>query len=325
METLLSQNTLSDDQRMHLAFALGKAYEDLGEYGKSFNSLLHGNNLKRKTYDYTGEETKGLFQSIKKLCNADFISRHLKNGISDSTPIFIVGMPRSGTSLVEQILASHPDVYGAGELEEFKMVLLDLTKTRILSDAYSSLSKKDKGLIAGIGTEYLSRLRRNSDKGKFITDKMPHNFQHVGIIRLALPNAKIIHCTRDPMDNCFSIYKNYFSGIHRYAYELGELGQYYNLYQDLMKYWYSLFPDFIYEIKYEELVENQEAESKRLIQFCGLPWVDECYSFYNTSRQVATASATQVRKPIYKDSVQLWKKYRSQLEPLWSVLKECYN
>jgi tetratricopeptide (TPR) repeat protein len=320
MEKIISKIETTSAQKMHLAFALGKAYEELGEHEKAFTYLWEGNKRKRETFFYSTDQEKLIFNKIKNVFTDTFISKNLKVGVPDKTPIFILGMLRSGTSLVEQILASHPDVYGAGELEDFKEVVLRATDTTLQNEVFENISKDGGRIITKIGTEYSKKLREHSATAKFITDKMPGNFLFIGAIILALPNAKIIHCVRNPMDNCFSIYKNLFVGEHKYAYDLRELGRYHLLHQDLMRYWHEIFPGKIYAISYEKLVNDQEVETRKLLKHCGLSWDEACLSFHKTSRAVTTASAVQVRKPIYKESVQLWKKYEKQLQPLSKLL-----
>ncbi|MCK4838214.1 MAG: sulfotransferase, partial [Desulfobulbaceae bacterium] len=320
MENLLLKEDLKNEHKIELAFALGKAYEDLGDYDKSFSYTSEGNKLMRGSYEYSIQEDKQLFNLIKKVYHKSHVLKHTSEGNADNSPIFILGMPRSGTSLVEQILASHPDVYGAGELEDFQQVALKLTGGKSRVEIFEKISQSGDDFYAKLAVEYLQRLRKHSSTAKFITDKLPHNFQFVGSILLALPKAKIVHCVREPMDNCFSMYKNAFGGVHNYAYDLQELGQYYLLYMGLMRHWHDIFSDRIYDIKYEDLVADQEGETRKLLKYCSLSWHDQCLSFYKTSRNVSTLSWTQVRKPIYKDSIQLWEKYREHLEPLRSIL-----
>ena len=326
MENIFRKKETSDDKKMHLAFGLGKAYEDLKKFDIAFNYLLEGNKLKRETCNYSPKGEQKIFETIQKTFDVSFARKNKDKGLVnlDDTPIFILGMPRSGTSLVEQILASHPMVYGAGELDILRNIILSLPETQSLNEAFEYIARdKDvTNLLAKLGSEYLNKLRGHSATAKFITDKMPHNFRFIGLINLSLPNAKIIHCVRDPMDNCFSIFKKYFVHEHRYAYNLQELGQYYLLYQNLMRHWHNIFPEIIYDIIYEELVADQEGQTRKLLQHCKLPWNDACLSFYKTSGRVATASSAQVRKPIYEDSVQLWKRYEKQLKSLQEVLLE---
>jgi len=316
METLYTNESLSDEQKMCLAFGLGKAYEDLGENEKSMNFIMQATRIKRATIDYSITESEDLFKSIKTAFSLEFFADRKGMGNPDQTPIFILGMPRSGTSLVEQILASHPDVFGAGELDE----LLDLTRKTGIADSTGKFLQRimnlDRGEIEDMGTEYIARIRGYSKSNKFITDKMPQNFLRIGLIKAILPNAKIIHCTRDPMDNCLSLFKNFFATSHYYSYDLTELAQYYNLYLDLMEYWRNILPDFIYDLSYERLVDDQESQIRKLLDFCHLPWDDACLDFHKTRRKVRTASNAQARRPIYRDSVKLWKRYEKQLEPL---------
>lgn len=320
MENLLLQHEMPEEQKMHLSFGLGKAHEDSGNYEKAFYYLQKGNALKRNTYSYSPEETEVEFKLIKKTFNTAFIQNNTQCGNPDHTPIFILGMPRSGTSLVEQILASHPNVYGAGELYCLQNIITHFSRGGQIDKICTTISHNSEEFIRHLGRTYLEEIRKCSAEAQFITDKMPHNFLWIGSIILALPNAKIISCQRNPMDNCLSIYKNIFHKGHKYAYDLQELGRYYLLYQDLMRHWQEVFPNKIYNISYEKIVNNQKEETKKLLQHCDLPWNDACLSFHKTSRAVATASAVQVRKPIYKDSVQLWKRYKKQLQPLREIL-----
>jgi tetratricopeptide (TPR) repeat protein len=320
MESLFPQDHINSEQKMYLAFGLGKAYEDSGIYEKAFHYLKEGNKLKRKTFEYSAEETENEFKRIKETFTKSFILSNSKFGNPDNTPIFILGMPRSGTSLVEQILASHPNVYGAGELPFIANIISQLSQGGQTDTICKTLSKDVKDFVDRLGLNYIEKIRTYSAESKFITDKMPLNFMWIGAIVLALPNAKIISCLRNPMDNCLSIYKNIFHEGHKYAYDLEELGRYHMLYQDLMRYWHEVFPGKIYDISYEKLVHDQEPETRTLLNHCGLSWHDACLTFHKTARTVATASAAQVRRPIYKDSVQLWKSYEKELIPLSAVL-----
>ncbi|MDH5572962.1 MAG: tetratricopeptide repeat protein [Gammaproteobacteria bacterium] len=316
MEELYFKNDLPEKEKVYLAFALGKAYEDLKEYEVAFDYILEANRLKRKTYQYSIADEFITFTKIKKLFSSEFFDRHQNAGRVDSTPIFILGMPRSGTSLVEQILASHPQVFGAGELH----YLVNLFNQQ--GNSKSSESEIHPPEFNKLGDEYIKRIRSLAITEKYVTDKMPGNFIFIGFIRAILPNAKIIHCVRDPMDNCWSIFKNHFSSMKSYAYNIEEIGQYYNLYRDLMSHWHTVVPDYVYDIKYEDLVADPELQIKKLIGHCGLHWDEACLSFYDSNRRVATASATQIRQPIYKDSVGLWGFYKTQLAELNSILSD---
>ena len=316
MENLYNKKEISEADRKDLGFALGKAFEDLENYDKSFNFTLAANRLKRNSYQYSIQNEHNFFARIRKTFSSDFFAAHDGSGYHDRTPIFIIGMPRSGTTLVEQILASHPLVFGAGELA----LLVNLTnsvctgrETARYPECISGLSHE---ALERMGAEYMGKIREYSNDAKYITDKMPNNFLRVGLIRTILPAAKVIHCVRNPMDTCFSIFKMDFTSPHGFAYDMEELGQYYKLYRDLMAHWEKVLPGFMYTIRYEELVAEQQKQTEGLLQFCDLPWDEACLEFYRTKRRVSTASLVQVRQPIYKDSVELWKRYEKQLEPL---------
>ncbi|MCP4022881.1 MAG: tetratricopeptide repeat protein [Desulfobacteraceae bacterium] len=323
MEALYFQDGISNEDKMHLGFGLGKAFEDLKAYDESFKFILEANHLKRQSFIYSLSEDQAVFNERKKIFAANFISHYKGAGCFDETPVFIVGMPRSGTTLIEQILASHPLVFGGGEIK----ALLKLVRqfTWIKSDRDSKFFIPENGVesFKQAGQAYISEIRELSKNKKHIIDKMPHNFMNIGLIKSMLPNAKLIHCLRDPMDTCFSIFKNFFHDKgHKYAYSMEELGQYYNLYSDLMEHWRSSLPGSFYEIRYEDLVSDQENQTHKLLEYCGLPWDDSCLTFFKTRRAVRTASSLQVRQPIYKDSVRLWKQYKTQLEPLWKTLNQ---
>ena len=307
---------LPDADRIILGFALGKVYEDLRDYTKAFGYLLEANNLKRKSYKYSIHNDQTFINSIKKIFSPDFMASHEGFGYEDGTPIFIVGMPRSGTTLVEQILASHSQVFGAGELAILTNLANTICTGKTATQFPECMLELDMDAFEKMGLEYINKIREYSYDAAYITDKMPYNFLHVGLIRTILPNAKVIHCMRNPMDTCFSIFKNYFKEEHGYAYDMSELGQYYDLYQDLMAYWDNIMPGFIYTLRYEELVSDQQKQTQSLLDYCGLPWDEACVNFHKTERRVSTVSLAQVRQPIYKDSVELWKCYEKQLEPL---------
>jgi tetratricopeptide (TPR) repeat protein len=323
MESLFSTKGISDEDGVRLAFGLGKAYEDLGDFDKSMEFVIKAAGLKRKSYDYSISESQEQSDKIKEVFSPDFFSNHDGSGDPDRTPVFILGMPRSGTSLVEQILASHPDVYGAGELNDLVKVFESINKPvdKKQSDTFpQGLLGLDSKAFADLGKQYIARIRRYSADAMFITDKMPHNFLRIGFIRTILPNARVIHCTRDPMDNCLSIFKTYLLKGHRYSYDMSELGQYYKMYLDLMDYWRDTLPGLIYDQSYEELVRSQQEQVSKLLQHCGLDWNDACLDFHKTRRKVKTPSNAQVRRPIYSDSVQLWTRYEKQLEPLRAAI-----
>jgi len=230
MESLYSSESISDEQKMHLAFGLGKAYEDIGEYQKSMEFVLQATRLKRASFDYSISESEELFRNIKATFSLEFFSDRKGIGNPDATPIFILGLPRSGTSLVEQILASHPDVFGAGELKDLSNLTNKICAAGSSRKFPACIADLESEALEDLGKQYIAGIRNHSPDAKYVTDKMPHNFRRIGLIRIILPNARIIHCSRDPMDNCLSLFKHCFLQGHTYSYDMTELGQYYNLY-----------------------------------------------------------------------------------------------
>ena len=322
MEAAYAAPGLNDEQKMHLAFGLGKSFEDLRQYDKAFGYFRTGNAIKRGAFEFSIERVEENFEKVKNIFTEARFSGH-QGGSSDETPIFILGMPRSGTTLVEQILASHPRVHGSGELSFLSRAIVSSFGQIDDSGFAESLDQASIGAFSSAGVDYIGMIRKQAEPLEFITDKMPLNFRFIGMIRLMLPQAKIIHCRRDPLDTCLSIFKNYFSGDgNYYAYDLGELGRYYTLYRDLMRHWHGVLPGFIHDIHYEDLVADQEQQSRALLAYCGLEWDDACLAFHRTERPIQTASAAQVRRPIYKDSVRSWKRYEEWLAPLVDALAD---
>ena len=300
MERLLSDSRLQEPSRTEIFFALAKAQEDLGNHDKSFEYLEQGNRLRKKALNYDIGDDRELFDSIKAMdvCAIDTASVTP----AATTPLFIVGMMRSGTSLVEQILASHGDVHGAGELEIMNQLVVP------------ALPSADPEAVR---EGYLDALAAMHISEKIVTDKMPLNFRWIGIILAALPEAKIIHVRRDPRATCWSIYKHFFSDEgNAYAYDLQDLVEYHALYEDLMDFWRERYADRLYELRYERLTENQEQGTRDLLAFCDLDWQPQCLDFHKTRRAVKTISATQVRKKMYQGSSEAWRKYERHLQPL---------
>lgn len=316
IETIL-QDHWDKGQDSGLFFSFARYLEKQKDYARAFTHLERGNQLKRKTFTYDSAEETAYFERIKARYNSDFFAQRQGYGFAQPGPILILGMPRSGSTLTEQIIASHPQVFGAGELGSFSRLLHE--KAASVEDA-SKLSAED---FRAIGEAYWQELQlRATASAPYVTDKGLGNFQHLGAIYAALPQAKIIHIHRNPMDNCYAIYKQDFAALFHYAYDLTELGQYHRLYQDLMAHWHQVLPQgYIFDCSYEALVADQEGMTRQLLEFCGLPWDDACLEFYKTKRAVQTASLSQVRKKIYTSSVALWENYREQLEPLRQALE----
>jgi len=313
MESLLSKRDLNESDKIILNFALAKVNEDLGNDDDFFKFLNKGNKLRKKELNYTFNKDKNLILKIKEAFKVSLHQvKKSPNKKSTLKPIFIVGMPRSGTSLVEQIISSHNKVYGAGELEFLGKIMASGLKEFI--DNKNSFTEKT---IVSIREQYLNSLSSLSASESFITDKMPLNFRFVGFILSAFPEAKIIHLNRDPMATCWSIYKHYFkSNGNGYAHNYKDLAAYYFLYKDLMVFWNNLYPDKIYDISYEELTINQEDETRKLLKYCELDWDENCLDFHANTRAVKTTSALQVRQRMYQGSSEAWKKYEIYLQPL---------
>lgn len=293
-----------------LYYALARAYENMKKYDESFECLDIAASEKRKTLPYDEAGQPKMFHAIKNEFSPAIIKNLEGNGFESDKSVFIVGMPRSGTTLTEQIISSHPDVFGAGELPDVLRA-----KRRI-----GNISPET---LAEIGEMYveLSSARDKSGKAKRITDKMPGNYLNVGLIATMLPNAKIIHCCRNPMDTCLSNYKQNFMVGQHWSYDLEEMGHEYLRYLDLVAYWHEQFPGRILDINYEDTVNNLEEQARKLIDFVGLEWDDACLEPHKQKRAVLTASKSQVTKPVYKTSVEKWRRYEKQMQPLVDVLK----
>ncbi|MCQ8874516.1 tetratricopeptide repeat protein [Mesorhizobium sp. LMG17149] len=307
--------------RMQLSFGLGKANDDLRDYGRAFDYFAEGNAIRRKSINYDQARTRAEFEAMKATFDAGFFEKHRPSSISDDTPIFIVGMPRSGTTLVEQIIASHPRVYGAGELSILKKAVGKQFPATMPGGFPWGVSDMGDADFAEAGQAYLDMLHARYPNMRHVTDKMPGNFLLVGFIHMMMPKARIIHCARDAAATCLSIYKVHFRGdSHRYGYDLGELADFHNLYTDIMKHWHTVLPGVVHDVRYEDFVADQEGQTRALIAHLGLPWDDAALSFHETDRPVRTASAAQVRQPMYQGSVDLWKRYGDRLKPLLDKL-----
>jgi tetratricopeptide (TPR) repeat protein len=322
METLAAKSDLSQAKRMQLDFALGKAYGDLNDYSRSFTHLLAGNAAKRATITYDEASAFTLFDQIEMVFTRSLIAQKSGGGDPSRLPIFIIGMPRSGTTLIEQIIASHPMVYGAGELETFSKLFLTVRGPEGNTLNYPEfVPVLDHSAVRQIGTRYIDEVRKLAPFGERVTDKMPSNYYFVGLIHLALPGAKIIHSIRNPVDTCISCFSKLFSAEQNHTYDLAELGRYYTRYEQLMAHWHCVLPaQSILDVHYEEVVADVEGQARRIIAYCDLPWDDRCLKFHEIYRPVRTASATQVRQPIYKTAVGRWRAYEKHLGPLLKTL-----
>lgn len=311
---------LSSNESIHLNFALGKGYDDLGEHDQAFLHFSEGCRLKRATFNYDSRDDTRMFDQIIRTFDRGLLERLSGKGDSSDAPVFILGMPRSGSTLTEQIISSHPEAYGAGELS----TLSGIAQRDISGIPFpESWKKLDSMQLSAWGTEYVHALRRLAPDARRITDKMPQNFLFVGLIYLMMPNARIIHVKRNPADTCLSCYTKAFTNKNiKYSYDLVELGKHYVNYTRLMEHWRQLLPAGSFmEVQYENIVANQETEARRLIEYCGLTWDPACLDFHKSERSVRTASVAQVRKPVYKSSVERWRSYEKHLGPLLDVLE----
>jgi tetratricopeptide (TPR) repeat protein len=320
-EQRLLAGGLEPAARMNIAYVLSMYYEKRGKSTESFVYLKQGNDLNRANYTYSHEQTKQQFSNLRTGFTASFVKHIEPISIQDEAPIFILGMPRSGTTLIEQILGSHSQVQAEGELQMMRTQFEQYGDTVLGSGSASTRAESCITAVKG----YLSAVRtmqtqRGDTLLPIFTDKMPYNFMLLGYIASALPNAKVIHCTRDPLETCFSIYKQNFSGSHAYTNQLDELGKYYNLYQQLMTFWKTQLPGRIYEANYEAMVNDSETEIERLLKHCGLDMETDCLMFHKNKRAVRTASVAQVRQPIYRDAMKASKPYAKELQVLSDVL-----
>jgi tetratricopeptide (TPR) repeat protein len=323
LEALAARDDLSDDQAMYVHFGLAKALDDVGDYVRAFDHLRQGNALKRERTSYDESAALQLFQRIRAVFDRALLDRWNGHGDPSSVPIFVLGMPRSGSTLIAQILASHPQVHAAGELTTFETM-----------EARGAFLAGDSPLpypecVSALGGDpwrwlaetYLAALPPLEREKLRIVDKLPGNFLRVGLIRLMLPNARIIHTTRPPVDTCLSCYFKLFTTGLPFSYDLAELGRYYRGYSELMAHWRSVLPPGVMlDVSYEDVVDDLEGQAKRLIDYCGLAWDSRCLRFHEAIRPVKTASAVQVRQPLFRSSLDRWRRYGAQLGPLLDVL-----
>ena len=319
MLSYLDREDLAPDRRRALRYAAGKALADQKNFDAAFTQFATAKDeTKEKFAIDTHRET---FQKRKELFTAPFLAARGALGNPTKRPIFVIGMPRSGTTLTEQILASHPQIAGAGELNKIRHLAGEIGLGNIDRNLFAAgLEKLSEGKARKLAASYLAVLKRHSANALRVVDKMPHNYELLGFIAILFPNAQIIHCKRDPMDTCVSCFTQHFSEAHGYNGDLRMLGQYYRAYDDLMAHWHKVLPGRILDSRYEDMINDQEAASRRLIAWTGLEWDDACLSFEKTERLVTTPSRWQVRQPIYKTSVKKWQRYEPHLEPLKSAL-----
>jgi tetratricopeptide (TPR) repeat protein len=324
MNAQLCRVQLSDEDRFHFHFAIGKSLEDASAFCESFEHYTRGNRLRRSLLVYDADETTALVRRSKALLTRQFFEDRRAFGLPARDPIFIVGLPRAGSTLVEQILSSHSQVEGTMELPDLIQLAKELRPGNVAEPAPKypgALAHLSAAQSAELGARYLrqTRIQRKTDAPFFI-DKMPNNFVHVGLIHLVLPGARIIDVRRHPLGCCFSVFKQHFARGQAFAYSLDDIGRYYRDYVELMAHFDEVLPGRVYRVNYESLVQDTETEVRRLLEHCGLPFEEHCLRYYMNERAVRTASSQQVRQPIFRDGIEQWCHYESWLEPLKRAL-----
>ena len=317
MEQLFEAKQGNVADRIYLAFALGKAFEEIGKYERAYHYIEYANQKKYETIEFDVRQFEDTIDDLIKIFDRDLFEKVRGAAHSGRRPIFILGMPRSGTTLVEQIIASHPDVSGGGELENLSQAIGTCFKE--FPDSVAGAGSKD---FLEFGKTYLRSIQTSKGKSSHMTDKMPKNFLFVGMIAIGLPEAKIIHCVRSPLDTCLSCYALNFPVGQEFTYNQSDLGRYYRSYRKLMNHWHNVLPDRMMDISYEEVVAEPESHTRKLLDYCGLTWDPRCLSFHQNPRQVVTASATQVREPVHQRSIRRWHRFKGSLSPLQQALGE---
>ncbi len=320
LEALAAKDGLPAPQAAFAHFALGKALDECGEYERAFRHFRKGNEFRRRQTNYDEAAQARLYRGIAEVFDAELLERARGEGDPSDAPVFVVGMPRGGSSLIEQILASHPRVHGAGELATLEKVVEEVSGANSSRPFPQSMGELSGAALRRIGRDYVNGLTAVAGGKIRIVDKQPGNFARIGLIHMALPNARIIHTVRDARDTCVSCYATLFSKVD-FSYDLAELGRYYRMYSDLMAHWRRVLPpDAILDVAYEDVVEDLEGQARRMIEYCGLEWDARCLDFHRTERTVQTASAAQVRQPLFRSSVQRWRRYEASLGPLLQEL-----
>ena len=314
------KSEMSDIEKCQMYFALGKAYEVEKDFDNSFKNYSKGNKIKKEESEYSSMDTTDNTSKVIQFFNEKKLMQLSSSKTLDRDPIFVLGMPRSGSTLIDQIISSHSMVDGTQELPNIIKIAADLKRKNNLYPEI--LDEIDEDEITELGEKYLNGTRWARDSAPFFIDKMPNNFIHIGLIKTILPNAKIIDTRRDAMDTCFSCFKQFFARGQLFTYSLEDLGKYYSDYIKAMNHWHKVFGDQIYTVHYDNVINDTENTIKELIKYCELPFENECLEFYKSSRPVKTPSAEQVRQPIYKSGLNYWKNFEEHLQPLKKVIDE---
>ncbi len=318
LRAVLSRPQLRDVDRMLDCFALAKELEDVGEFAQSFEVLLEANRIKRSSLQYDVANDVRAMQSVMNHYSAQAMQA-IRDGDETAGPIFIVGMPRTGTTLVERMLGNHSGVVSVGEAVDFPEEMAAAARA-----TQARLGLRDQDLLraslqmdfAALGRNYRSAIGQLAGTAQYTIDKLPFNFRYCGLIHKALPKASIVHLTRDPVDTCYAVFKTTFINAYHFSYQLDELAEYFIAYRRMMDHWHSVMPGVILDVRYEDLVADPEGQCRRLLAHCGLPWEDQVLDFHNSTKASTTASAMQVRKPIYRSSVQKWRHFARELQPV---------
>jgi len=322
MEHMVEEPELADEPKVNFYLSLGKHYENRGDYDRAFENYRRGNDLRRGHEIYDPVQTQVIHDRIISVFDREFFAARDGWGDPDPSPVLIVGLPRSGSTLIEQILASHSMVEGTMELPDLARTIGELSKRSPGKTEYpEAVTPLDEEAVAALGRSYLqSTMRYRKPLPRFI-DKMPNNFASIGFLHLVLPNAKVINARRHPLDSCLGSYKQLFFKGQSFTYDLFELGHYYLQYQRIMDHWHQVLPGRVLDVHYEEMVADQEGQTRRILDYLGLPWEDRCLRFYETERAINTASSEQVRQPIYTGAVHFWRNYESHLGELIETLE----
>jgi tetratricopeptide (TPR) repeat protein len=324
MQRALARDDLEDEHRLHFEFAVGKALEDRAQYEPSFRHYASGNALRLRRVPYSADDTTTRLQRAREIYSAEFFRQRAGWGCPAADPIFIVGLPRSGSTLIEQIVSSHSAVEGTMELPEITSITRALrraAKDKQPGAYHQALAQLGRGDLRELGEQYIARTRIHRRLGRpFFIDKMPNNFAHIGLIRLALPNARIIDARRHPLACCVSLFKQHFARGQNFSYSLDDLGRYYRDYVELMDHFDAVLPGCVHRVIYEDVIDDTEREVRRLLEYCGLPFEEGCLRFFENERPVRTASSEQVRQPIYRAGVDHWQHYAPWLRELRAAL-----
>ncbi|SEK55566.1 Tetratricopeptide repeat-containing protein [Colwellia chukchiensis] len=323
LEQLLVDGIAQPSDKVKINYALAKELEDIGQYQASFRYLKTGADTRRKYMQYDAERETQTITRVIDTFDQSWINNTAK-GSSEQAPIFIIGLPRTGTTLVERILESHQQVTSAGELNNFATILVEQCQqlnSRLPVKSHDLVALSQQLNFDQLGQAYLESVAQLVPETDILIDKMPLNFLYAGLIHKAIPKAKIIHLRRHPIDTCYAIYKKLFKNSYAFSYNLTEIANYYIAYHQLMQHWHTIMPGVIYDIEYEQLVQDATKQTQQLLAFCQLPWQAQCLRFYDNKSASTTASAAQVRQPIYQHSVAKWRHYEQELAPLIHTLK----